>query len=83
MSSNIIVFDRQEETYRDRELLPALPGITVAAGVCDIWRKHIGRAGGFFCFLGFTPERAACERFHTSMRVRWPTTTGGEFRWLK
>jgi len=66
------VFDRQEETYRDRVLLPELPCIAVEAGVSDIWRKYVGRAGAvvgidrygesapagdLFRFFGFTPER--------------------------
>ncbi len=68
------VFDRQEETYRNRVLLPELPGIAVEAGVSDIWRKYVGRAGAvvgidrygesapagdLFRFFGFTPERVA------------------------
>ncbi len=68
------VFDRQEEAYRDRVLLPELPCIAVEAGVSDIWRKYVGRAGAvvgidrygesapagdLFRFFGFTPERVA------------------------
>ena len=68
------VFDRQEETYRDRVLPPELPCVAVEAGVSDIWRKYVGRAGAvvgidrygesapagdLFRFFGFTPGRVA------------------------
>jgi len=68
------VFDRQEESYRDRVLAPQLPCVAVEAGVSDGWRKYVGRsgavigidrygesapAGDLFRFFGFTPERVA------------------------
>ena len=68
------VFDRQEASYRDSVLPPALPAIAVEAGVSDFWRKYVGRrgqvvgidrfgesapAGELFRLFGFTPERVA------------------------
>jgi len=68
------VFDRQEESYRDRVLAPHLPCVAVEAGVSDGWRKYVGRSGAvigidrygesapaadLFRFFGFTPERVA------------------------
>ena len=68
------VFDRQEESYRDRVLAPQLPCVAVEAGVSDGWRKYVGRSGAvigidrygesapaadLFRFFGFTPERVA------------------------
>jgi transketolase len=68
------VFDRQDETYRDRVLPPELPCVAVEAGVSDFWRKYVGRsgavigidrfgesapAGDLFHHFGFTAERVA------------------------
>jgi transketolase len=39
------VFDRQEQSYRDRILPPALPCVAVEAGASDLWRKYVGRSG--------------------------------------
>jgi len=68
------VFDRQEQSYRDRILPPGLPRVAVEAGVSDFWRKYVGLEGAVlgidrfgesapgpevFKFLGFTPEKLA------------------------
>ena len=66
------VFDRQDESYRDRVLPPDVPCVAVEAGVSDFWRKYVGRsgavvgidrfgesapAGELFGHFGFMPER--------------------------
>ncbi|HEX6137730.1 MAG TPA: transketolase [Casimicrobiaceae bacterium] len=66
------VFDRQEESYRERVLPADLPCVAVEAGVSDFWRKYVGRegaaigidrfgesapAGELFRHFGFTSER--------------------------
>ncbi len=68
------VFDRQDESYRERVLPRDLPAVAVEAGVPDFWRKYVGRsgavigidrfgdsapAGELFRHLGFTAERVA------------------------
>jgi transketolase len=66
------VFDRQDESYRERVLPSELPCVAVEAGVSDFWRKYVGRfgavigidrfgesapAGELFSGFGFTAER--------------------------
>jgi len=64
-------FDRQEQSYRDAVLPPAVSRVAVEAGVSDFWRKYVGLDGGvvgidrfgesapgadLFDYFGFTPE---------------------------
>jgi transketolase len=66
------VFDRQDRHYRDSVLDPKLPAVAIEAGVCDYWRKYVGRSGAvigidrfgesapapaLFRHFGFTAER--------------------------
>ena len=68
------VYDRQDESYKERVLPPQLPGVAVEAGVTDFWRKYVGRsgevvgidrfgesapAGELFRYFGFTAQRVA------------------------
>ena len=68
------VFDRQDESYKERVLRPELPCVAVEAGVTDCWHKYVGRsgavvgidrfgesapAGELFRYFGFTAERVA------------------------
>jgi transketolase len=78
------VFDRQDESYRERVLPHDLPGVAVEAGVPDFWRKYVGRsgavigidrfgdsapAGELFRYLGFTAERVV-EAVNEAVRRR-------------
>jgi transketolase len=68
------VFDRQEQTYRDRVLPPRVPRVAVEAGISDFWRKYVGLEGDVlgidrfgesapgpevFKFFGFTADNLA------------------------
>jgi transketolase len=68
------VFDRQEQTYRDRVLPPRVPRVAVEAGISDFWRKYVGLDGDVlgidhfgesapgpevFKFFGFTADNLA------------------------
>jgi transketolase len=78
------VFDRQDESYRERVLPRGLPCVAVEAGVPDFWRKYVGRsgavvgidrfgdsapAGELFRHLGFTAEHVA-EVVNETVRQR-------------
>ena len=39
------VFDRQDTTWQDQVLPPALPAVAVEAAHPDFWRKYVGRTG--------------------------------------
>jgi transketolase len=57
------VFDRQPEPYRNLVLPANLPCIAVEAGICDFWRKYVGRNG---CVVGIDRfgESAPAERLY-------------------
>jgi transketolase len=78
------VFDRQDESYRERVLPRGLPCVAVEAGVPDFWRKYVGRsgavvgidrfgdsapAGELFRHFGFTAEHVA-EVVNETVRQR-------------
>ncbi len=47
------VFDRQDTTYQDAVLPPALPAVAVEAAHPDFWRKYVGRSGAVIGIAGF------------------------------
>ncbi len=57
------VFDRQDESYRDHVLPPAIPCVAVEAGVTDIWRKYVGRSGAVVGIDRFGESAPAGELF--------------------
>ena len=60
------VFDRQDESYRERVLPPDLPCVAVEAGVTDFWRKYVGRSGevvGIDCFGESAPAGELFRHF--------------------
>src|SRR5213075_1482929 len=60
------VFDRQDESYRERVLPPDLPCVAVEAGVTDCWRKYVGRSGevvGIDCFGESAPAGELFRHF--------------------
>jgi transketolase len=78
------VFDRQDESYRERVLPRDLPGVAVEAGIPEFWRKYVGRsgaligidrfgdsapAGELFRHLGFTAEHVV-NAVHQTVRRR-------------
>jgi transketolase len=77
------VFDRQDESYRERVLPRDLPGVAVEAGIPEFWRKYVGRsgaligidrfgdsapAGELFRHLGFTAEHVVNAVHQTGRR---------------
>jgi transketolase len=57
------VFDRQDATYRNRVLPPALPSVAVEAGVPDIWRKYVGHLGAVIGIDRFGESAPAADLF--------------------
>jgi transketolase len=57
------VFDRQDESYRERVLPSDLPCVAVEAGVSDFWRKYIGRSGAVIGIDRFGESAPAGELF--------------------
>jgi transketolase len=57
------VFDRQDATYRNHVLPPALPCVAVEAGVPDIWRKYVGRSGAVIGIDRFGESAPAADLF--------------------
>ncbi len=57
------VFDRQDESYRERVLPSELPCVAVEAGVPDFWRKYVGRTGAVVGIDRFGESAPASELF--------------------
>jgi len=57
------VFDRQSPEYQSHVLPHDLPAVAVEAGVPDIWRKYVGRAGEVIGLSRFGESAPAPELF--------------------
>ena len=57
------VFDRQDEAYKRRVLLPGVPRVAVEAGVSDFWRKYVGLEGGVVGLDQFGASAPATDLF--------------------
>jgi transketolase len=57
------VFDRQNQSYRDEVLPPALPIVAIEAALPDSWYKYVGRNGAVLGISRFGESAPAPELF--------------------
>ncbi|MDP3836003.1 MAG: transketolase [Hydrogenophaga sp.] len=57
------LFDRQDATWQDQVLQPALPAVAVEAAHPDFWRKYVGRGGRVVGMTGFGESAPAKDLY--------------------
>jgi transketolase len=57
------LFDRQDQSYRDRVLIKGVRRVAVEAGISDFWRKYVGLEGAVVGMETFGESAPANELF--------------------